>query len=125
MLRKPSNLSQLVQRERLQQEFQPLPGWSVCDGDEDQPVGFSISSAAANDRVCSWRFLQRVYNILWSSTLFLTIYKFFVGRMPQFLLRRDPGFQEIIFLFSTPWRNRSPDIFRKCVRKSRGGSSYN
>src|SRR5215472_15401008 len=92
MLRKPSNLSQLVQRERLQQEFQPLPGWSICDGDEDQPVGFSISSAAANDRVCSWRFLQRVYNILWSSTPFLTIYKFFCRQDAAFPTTKGSGF---------------------------------
>src|SRR6516225_8750545 len=76
MLRKRSNLSQQAQRGRLKQEFQPPPASSICVGDEDQPVGFSISSAAANDRVCSWRFLQRLYNILWSSTLFITICKF-------------------------------------------------
>src|SRR4029077_10035809 len=35
------------------------------------------SSATANDRVCSWRFLQRVYNILWSSTFFIAICMFF------------------------------------------------
>src|ERR1700747_1239600 len=80
MLRKRSNPSQRAQRARLKQEFQPPPASSICAGDEDQPVGFSISSAAANDRVCSWRFLQRVYNILWSSRLFITICKFLFGR---------------------------------------------
>src|SRR6516164_4498729 len=113
MLRKPSNLSQLVQRERLQQEFQPLPGWSICDGDEDQPVGFSISSATANDRVCSWRFLQRVYNILWSSTLFLTIYKFLSVGYSHLLLPRFRVLRKIIFPFLAKLRNRSSDFSEK------------
>src|ERR1700751_1609644 len=112
MLRKRLNLSQRAQRARLKQEFQPPPASSICAGNEDQPVGFSISSAAANDRVCSWRFLQRLYNILWSSTLFITICKFLFGRIPVAPIKRGPG-PPHIFLFSAQLQNRSSDVFEK------------
>src|SRR6516165_9234957 len=118
MLRKRSNLSQQAQRGRLKQEFQPPPASSICVGDEDQPVGFSISSAAANDRVCSWRFLQRLYNILWSSTLFITICKFLFGRIPVAPIMRVPSPPKLSSCFRRNCRTEVPMFSKKCPEKA-------
>src|SRR6516165_7135634 len=118
MLRKRSNLSQQAQRGRLKQEFQPPPASSICVGDEDQPVGFSISSAAANDRVCSWRFLQRLYNILWSSTLFITIYEFWSAKYRQFQLRGVPDSRKLSSSLGAIVEPRFRYFFKKCPEKT-------